>query len=406
MTALSAPDPFERWYTRLQTPVGRTRLLRADLLIVALVAIGSLRSATDPASGLISGVVPGTLVALVVSAGFLFRRRAPLLVSAFAAGGLIVEGSRIPVFLALYCLARHQRGHRTVVIGLAWAAFTCLKALLPGHAGASFPDQLLLSGLYAAFPVVFGLGSRAYERSLAALREERERRTERTRTEERLRLAREMHDVLGHRISIMAMQAGAIEAAGGSRPESRQLVRAVGDTARAAMRDLRQVLGALRDGEGSVVAGRRLGDLDHLVEEARSAGLPVTYHSTDPAAGPPPPEVALTVYRTVQEALTNTAKHAPGAHTTVRVRGEGPSLSVSVTNAPPPAGTPVRPGENGGGFGMTGLRERVSLLSGTFTAGPTPQGGWTVDVTLPLEGAPCPEPPSAAQTLTVEGCAP
>ncbi|MFD3941848.1 sensor histidine kinase [Streptomyces sp. NPDC058579] len=402
MTALAAPDAFERWYATLVTPVGRTWLLRSDLVIVTVVAVGSLSSALDPHTGLVSGTLPGAVVAVIVSAGFLWRRQAPLTVAVLAAAGLVVDGSRVPVFLALYCLARDQSRHRTVVIALAWVGFTILKALLPGHVGITLAGQFACAALYGVFPVVFGLGSRAYERALAALREERERRAERTRTEERLRLAREMHDVLGHRIAIMAMHAGAIEAAGGPRPEGRQLARAMGDTARAAMRDLRHVVGTLRDGEGSVVAGRRLSDLDHLVEEARSVGLPVDYE-TGPA-GEVPSEAALTVYRTVQEALTNTVKHAPGARTTVRVDREGSCLSVRVTNAPALTGALARSPDTGGGFGMTGLRERVSLLRGTFAAGPTADGGWRVSVSLPVEGDPCAPPPRVGQALT-EGCA-
>ncbi|MFC9293689.1 sensor histidine kinase [Streptomyces sp. NPDC057011] len=394
MTALASPDAFERWYAKLMTPVGRTWLLRADLLVVALVAVGSVSSACDPDTGLVSGTMAGVAAALVVSAGFLWRRQAPLLVAGLTAAGLIVNGSRLPVFLALYCLAREQRHHRTAVIGLAWAVFTILKTLLAGQVGADLWDQSLYAAIYSAFPVIFGLGARAYERSLAALREERERRAEQTRAEERLRLAREMHDVLGHRISIMAMQAGAIEAGGGARPECSQLARAVGDTARAAMRDLRHVVGALRDGEGSVVAGRRLRDLDALVEEARSAGLLVEYGARP--VDDVPPEAALTVYRAVQESLSNIAKHAPGARTTVRVRLEGELLSACVTNAPASAGAPTGPRSNhGGGFGMTGLRERVSLLGGEFDAGPTAAGGWRVYAGLPVGAVPRPEPRSS-----------
>ncbi|MFD8148106.1 sensor histidine kinase [Streptomyces sp. NPDC059708] len=404
MTAVASQDAFERWHAKLAAPVGRTWLLRSDLLIVAVVAGGSLAGALDPDTGLVSAALPSALVALVVAAGFLWRRRAPLPVALLTAVGLAVDGSRVPVFIALYCLARDQRSRRTLVIGLAWSGFTVLKALLPGHVGITLVGQFACAALYGAFPVVFGLGARAYERNLSALREERERRAEQTRTEERLRLAREMHDVLGHRIALMAMHAGAIEAAGAAHAEGRQLARAVGDTARAAMRDLRQVLGALRDGEGSVVAGRRLRDLDALVQEARSAGLPVEY--TPVEAVPLPPEAALTAYRTVQEALTNIVKHAPGAPTAVRVRvrHEDATLSVCVANGPAPAGGPAGAPRTGAGFGMTGLRERVSLLSGAFAAGPTPDGGWVVRVTLPVGDGPGVLPARAA-LATGEGCA-
>lgn len=392
MTAPARPDTFERWFFALTTPDGRSRWLRADLLIVGLVAVGALHCAFKPDAGLVDGILPSAAVALVVTAGFLWRRRAPLPVALLTLAGLVLNGARTPVFFALYGLARHQRGRRTAVLALACAAFVPLKALVPGHLGTSLVEDFLNAGFYTVLPVVFGLGANAYERSITALRAEREHRIRQTRSEERLRLSREMHDVLGHRIAIIAMQAGAIEFVPGVKPESRKLARAAGDTARAAMRDLRQVLGALREGEGSVIAGRRLADLDGLVAEARSAGLTVTFDrgpaGAAGAAGAAecvPPEIALTAYRTVQEALTNVAKHAPGARTAVRVELAADVLTASVHNGPPPRRPRKDPA--GGGFGMIGLRERVSLLDGDFHAGPTPDGGWHVAMTVPVAAA-------------------
>ncbi|MCX5377374.1 sensor histidine kinase [Streptomyces sp. NBC_00091] len=388
MIAAASPDTFERWFFKLMTPVGRSQWLRADLLMVGLVALGALHCAFRPDAGLVSGTLPSAAVALVVTAGFLCRRRAPLPVALLTMAGLVLNGARTPVFFALYGLARYQRGRRTAVIALGSAAFVPLKALLPGHLGTSVVEDFLNSAFYVVLPVVFGLGANAYERSITALRAEREHRIRQTRSEERLRLSREMHDILGHRIAIIAMHAGAIEFVPGVKPESRKLARAAGDTARAAMRDLRQVLGALRDGEGSVVAGRRLADLDALVGEARAAGLAVTFDrgadgadGADEADDAVPPEIALTAYRTVQEALTNVVKHAPGARTAVRIHLADGVLSASVHNEPP--ARHVRSDAAGCGFGMIGLRERVSLLDGEFQAGPTPDGGWRVVMTVP-----------------------
>ncbi|MFI6683188.1 sensor histidine kinase [Streptomyces sp. NPDC050485] len=389
MTVSSHPDAFERWYFTLMAPAGRTRWMRADLLIVGLVAVGAVHSAFKTTAGLVPGVLPSLAIAAVITAGFLWRRQAPLPVALLTMAGLALTGARLPVFFALYGLARYQRRHRPAVIAFCCAAFVPLMVLLPGHLGDSLLEDFLIAVVYVLLPVVFGLVATAYERSITALRDERERRVAQTRAEERVRLAREMHDVLGHRIAIIAMHAGAIEFVPGVKPESRQLARAVGDTARAAMRDLRQVLGALRDGGDSVIAGHCLADLDALVTEARTSGLDVAFACE--AAGPVPPEIALTAYRTVQEALTNAVKHAPGAEAEVRVAVTDGALEVRVRNAPVHPSKVRGAAVGGGGFGMMGLRERVSLLSGDFHAGQTRDGGWQVSISVPLN-VPCPQP--------------
>ncbi|MFD8082525.1 sensor histidine kinase [Kitasatospora sp. NPDC059722] len=382
MTLSIAPDAFERWYTAFTKPAGRSRWTRADLLIVGLVGIGSVNNALKPTTGLLCDVVPSLAVALVVTAGFLWRRQAPLAVTVLTLAGLVLDGARTPVFLALFSLARFQPRHRAAVITAAGVLSVPLKALLPGRPGESLTNDLLTAAFYAFFPVVCGLGARAYEHSIVALREERERRVAQTRAEERVRLAREMHDVLGHRIAIIAMHAGALEFVPGVKPESRRVARAIGDTARAGLRDLRQVLGALRDGDDSVIAGHCLSDLEKLVAEARSSGLPVTFATN--VFGPVPPEIALTAYRTVQESLTNVVKHAPEARTEVRVSTAEGRLETMVRNDPSPV--PARRiAVAGDGFGMIGLRERLLLLGGDFHAGPTDGGGWRVVTSVPLD---------------------
>ncbi|GAA2808640.1 sensor histidine kinase [Crossiella cryophila] len=381
MTPPAAPDAFERWYSALMKPVGRTRWTLADLLITGLVGFGSLDNALTPTTGLLSGAVPAAAVAFLVTLGFLWRRQAPLAVAVLAMAGLIIDGARTPVFFALFGLAAYQRRHRSAIITITSAVVIPLKALLPGSTGHSVTTDLLTSAFYVLMPVVFGLGARAYERGIVTLRAERERQIAQTKAAERIRLAREMHDILGHRIATIAMHAGALEFVPGVKPESRQVARVIGDTARAGLRDLRQVLGALRTGDDSVIAGRRLADLEQLVANARSAGLDITF--TTNAADPVPPEIALTAYRTVQEALTNVIKHAPAARTEVRVAIAAGTLETLVRNAPSPV-----PGRRikvaGAGFGMIGLRERVCLLGGSFHAEPTEDGGWQVLASVPL----------------------
>ncbi|MEV6977371.1 histidine kinase [Kitasatospora sp. NPDC093806] len=388
MTPSDAPDAFERWYAAITKPAGRSAWMRLDLLVVGLVAIGSVNNALNPATGLLCSALPASLVALLVTAAFLWRRRAPLAVAVLSLAGLVLDGARTPVFIALFNLARYQPRHRALVLTLVGTLSVPLKMLLPGSPVSSMSNNLLTSAFYSLLPIVFGLGGRAYERSIVALREERERRVAQTRTEERIRLAREMHDVLGHRIAIIAMHAGALEFVPGVKPESRQVARAIGDTSRAALRDLRQVLGALRDGDDSVIAGHCLSDVKKLVADARTSGLPVTLATN--VFDPVPPELALTAYRTVQESLTNIVKHAPEAKTEVRITTADGRLEAMVRNDPSQA--PARCiAVAGDGFGMLGLRERVSLLGGEFHAGPTEAGGWKVVTSLPLD-TPAPAP--------------
>ncbi|MEV8020874.1 histidine kinase [Streptomyces sp. NPDC086554] len=424
LTPRPCQDAFERWYFALLAPVGRTPWTRADLLIVVVLAAEALQNAVTPAPGLARGFPLSTVAGLAVAVACLWRRRAPLAVALLTMPALMLSGCPIPVFVVLYGLAKYQRGRRPVVIGLGCVVYGTLLFLLPGP--LSLMDDVLVSTVFVVFPVLFGLGAGAYERSMAALREERERRIAQSRVEERIRLAREMHDILGHRITIMSMHAGAIELAPGAEPEVRQLARSVGDTSRAAMRDLRQVLGALRDGDESVIVGRCPTDLDELVEQARASGIDLAFVSdvsdgsdgsdVSDVAGAIPPEVALTVYRTVQEALTNVVKHAPGAAAEVRVvrlagagetGGAGEAIEARIRNgrgrhtrAVPQSPTAAR----GGGFGVIGLRERVGLLGGEFHAGPTPDGGWEVVMSVPL-GVPVPEGcrPGPRRPLTGRG---
>ncbi|MGW1765156.1 sensor histidine kinase [Streptomyces sp. NPDC002073] len=195
-------------------------------------------------------------------------------------------------------------------------------------------------------------------------------------------------------------------------PEARRLAETAVNAARAALHDLRQVVGALRDGSGSVVTGHCLADIDALIEESRTAGLRITYEAV--AAVPVPPEVAFTAYRTVQEGLTNVAKHAPTAAAAVLVRVDASDgmLVASVRNhAPVAPRRPAKPGRPGRplanvrrrpslqaaeqGYGMIGLRERVELLHGTFHAGPLADGGWAVTASIPMAGRSAAPPPSA-----------
>jgi signal transduction histidine kinase len=215
---------------------------------------------------------------------------------------------------------------------------------------------------------------------------ERELRSEQARLGERARIAQEMHDVLAHKVSLIALHAGGLEvnpAVGPDKVEgSAKLIR---ETARQAMEDLREVLGVLRSDvsvDGADLAPvPQAADLERLVTASRDAGVSVAGEFVLP--DDVPVSLGRTIYRVVQESLTNVHKHARGASTVVRVHGaRGDGVTVTVTNVRPVAAGSLLPGA---GAGLVGLRERVQLVGGRLTTGPTAEGGWQVEAWLPWE---------------------
>ncbi|MGL3200222.1 MULTISPECIES: histidine kinase, partial [Curtobacterium] len=244
-------------------------------------------------------------------------------------------------------------------------------------------STLLLAGAAVA------IGQRRAVRvELAEARRDVELEQERRRTvEERARIARELHDVVAHSMSVVHMQAeSAPYRVQDLPPEARAEFAAIAGTSRTALREMRQLLGTLRGGADAERAPQpQLADLPDLVERTRAAGIPVTLHldAADDDAG----QLAqLTAYRVVQEALGNVARHAPGASTVVTVGRHGAALLVEVTNHAPSTGTVVAPPPDDGGFGLAGMRERVAALGGTVEHGQQPDGGFRVAVTLPTSG--------------------
>ncbi len=257
--------------------------------------------------------------------------------------------------------------------------------------------------------LVFGAYVGARRDLLASLRdraqraeEERELRAEQAKLGERTRIAQEMHDVLAHKVSLIALHAGGLELNPDAGPEqverSAVLIRS---TARQALEDLRGVLGVLRaeDGAGDATLAPqpKLSDVRRLVEASRAAGVAVQLLGDGDAVGfvdgegengsaaTVPEQLGRTAYRVVQEGLTNVHKHARGAAATVRLAGaRGGVLQVSVSNLRPVASGSLLPGS---GAGLVGLRERVELAGGTLTSGAQPDGGWLLSASLPWPAA-------------------
>jgi signal transduction histidine kinase len=203
--------------------------------------------------------------------------------------------------------------------------------------------------------------------------------------EERTRIARELHDVIGHEITVIALQADAAAAALARAPERAAVpIDRIRATAARTLTEMRRVVGLLRDPEEidgpeeDLRPQPGLADLPALVQEARAAGADVEL-VIDPPAAAPPPSLQLSVFRVVQEALTNARRHAPGAPVRVRVDGSGAALCVEVRSG---RGRGARP-PAGGGHGLVGMRERVRMHGGALEAGPSGDG-FVVRAQLPL----------------------
>ncbi|RST11188.1 sensor histidine kinase [Streptomyces sp. WAC05374] len=252
--------------------------------------------------------------------------------------------------------------------------------------------SIAVSVLLVLLVTGWGMLVRARRRLVAALRErarraesEAELRAEQAQRAAREAIAREMHDVLAHRLTLLSVHAGALEFRPGAPPP--EVARAAGvirDSAHEALQDLREIIGVLRapgDREDGDRPQPTLATLDTLIAESRRAGMKVTldHGIADPAGVPA--ATGRTVYRIAQEGLTNARKHAPGAEVTVTVRGHrGDGLTVGVHNPAPTGPVPHVPGS---GQGLIGLTERATLAGGRLTHGPAPDGGFALRAWLP-----------------------
>ncbi|WP_267423096.1 MULTISPECIES: sensor histidine kinase [unclassified Curtobacterium] len=276
-----------------------------------------------------------------------------------------------------------------VVWGVATVIPLVLVAATPdrwGHPGVWAASFVVSAGdtlVVAAAAVVVGQRRSIRAELDAALRDTEVEVARRRSVEERSRIARELHDVVAHSMSVVHMQAESAPYRVADLPaEARVEFQAIAETSRTALREMRQLLGTLRGDDAAERAPQpHLTDLPALVTATRAAGIPVTL--TVDAEDDVDRLTQLTAYRIVQEALGNVARHASGAPTTVTVTRVGARIRVSVTNDAPPVGSvPLTPPDDGG-FGLAGMRERVAAVRGTLDHGATPAGGFRVVADLP-----------------------
>jgi signal transduction histidine kinase len=313
----------------------------------------------------------------------LFRRRWPLTVALITAVfGAVSLSSAGPGMLAAVSLATRRQLKQIVLVGVvALTAAQAYFALYPQSNENPYLVQLTVNVSVIAAALAFGMYIGSRRELLWTLREravraesEQELRVAQARSHERALIAREMHDVLAHRISQVSMHAGALAYRNNLTPdEVRESAGVIQQKSHEALTDLRQVLGVLRDGSGGQVLDApqpTFRDVPALVREAESSGMRVQYVDEVRSDAEVPAAAGRTIYRIVQEGLTNVRKHAPGVLTTVRIEGsEQEGIDVTVSNALPSlassvsAGT-VGSGTPGSGLGLVGLAERTGLAGG------------------------------------------
>jgi signal transduction histidine kinase len=289
-------------------------------------------------------------------------------------------GVILPVLVAGYSVGAHTRG-RALAVGTLLVLAAIAVAVVQDESSLNV-SGFLFFGFFIGGPFLAGMAiriRRERERSLARERDERARAAV---AEERTRIARELHDVVAHAISVVVLQARGGRRSLDSEPdEARRALDAIEATASQALGEMRRLLGMLRaDGEAVGLAPQPgVAGLGALVEQVRDAGLPTDLR-VEGKARELPPGVDLSAYRIVQEALTNALKHAGSrARARVVVTFEDDGLLLEVVDD----GTgPVQ--SNGDGHGLTGMRERVSVFGGRLESGPRPEGGFVVKARLPL----------------------
>jgi signal transduction histidine kinase len=321
-----------------------------------------------------------------------WRRRAPLavlLVSglaslAFGMANLPDPAIQFTLALAIYTVAAYRPRSVSVPVILVFVVVGGISFVLDEQADLADVAVSYLVGIGAW---VVGDSTRSQRERNAWLAQRQRDEARRAAAEERVRIARDLHDVVAHHISVIVVQAEAAQEVLASHPERAEGAMAtVADTARTALGELRRMLGLLRSESGRAPQPD-LAAVDDLVASVRGAGLTVELRTTG-AARPVDGVVGLTAYRVVQEALTNVLRHAHARRACVDLVFEDEALVVRVADdgRGPAAAGKGGPDGGGGGQGLVGMRERVAVLGGRLEVGPAPGGGFAVDARLPLTG--------------------
>lgn len=373
--------------------VSRRRLVLLDGAAALGFALLPQLTLVRPDSGGAPGGLTVSLLSFATALPLAVRRLWPVPVFAIvlvASCVALAAGLGPAVFLsaayALYLVAttrRRQLGRSAVIVGGASTAGAALLTVTGGqhYTGGTLAVQLLFGLLVLG--ATWAAGTAVRERR-ESLRRTIVQAAEQAKVEERMRIARDIHDVVTHSVGLIAIKAGVANHVIATHPEeAREALTVIEDISRRALRDMRATLKVLRrehvDQQQDLQPVPGLSDLPSLVRTAEAAGVSVDLRSD--CAEEPPDGVALTAFRIVQEALTNVVKHAAPTHCLVSVTAQDGVLTIGVTDDGPGPGH--RPTVPGGDMGLVGMRERAVAHGGTLTAGPRPGAGFRILATLP-----------------------
>lgn len=409
-SAPAQPGPlvqFDRWLDR------RGVVLDVVLAILAFLTLGLLSLATGAGSGSILDQVLTVVATLGMPAALAVRRIWPVAsavaINALALLHFLPSGMVLPVDLLIYVSVYSTTVHaplwaRRLSLGSALFGSALVAAtLLQGSFSSRFETiaQVVIFFFGISAPALlswaFGLLRRSTKQRWESLMDraerlerERDQQAQLATAAERSRIAREMHDVVAHSLSVIIAQADGGRYAAASSPEAAtQALSTISSTGRSALADMRRILGVLRvGGQLEPMAGADMApqpttqDIATLIDQVRTSGLAVNYA----VSGRPldlPSGMSLALYRICQEALTNILKHGgPAASAQVSLDWQGPRVMLTISDDGRGAAAP----SDGAGHGLLGMRERVALFGGTLEAGPRPGGGFHVRATIPLPG--------------------
>jgi signal transduction histidine kinase len=375
--------------------------LAIDAMVAMVLAAAMLRSLQVSAS---TSVPVGAGLVLAMCAGVATRRLVPflsLLVTALASGALAYLGSNkdpmVALALVLYAVA--VRARRTVAVAGLLLAETAVLVASHSPADSRMPlIGIISTALVQAAAWTIGIAVRTQRAYAAGLKQQAEQRvraetdrSQRALAEERLRIARELHDVIAHTMSVIAVQASVGAHVIDAHPaEGRATLRTIEQESRRALHELRAMLSVLRERGAetldapTLAPAPSLSDLPALIERTQQAGLSIDVATTG-RPRPLPAGVELATYRIVQEALTNVVRHANARHAWVELAYRPQALDITVTDDGAGADLPASTSD---GHGVIGMRERVSLHGGEFTAGPYDSRGFRIHAVLPVAVGP------------------
>ncbi|TDD85782.1 sensor histidine kinase [Actinomadura rubrisoli] len=366
-----------------------TNLFGLGLTVALIAGTVSLLNTETARRGIHPSGSTVLMIAVAVTAPLALRDRHPLGAwrVSFVAMALVDVGGWLTVPYV-------PAGVFAAIVSLYTVAVRCSREITMGvgilsFAGVWIKDSESAPGasVLLLLPLAVGFAVRVRQTARRELAEQERRHLDAEAVlTERQRIARELHDVVAHHMSMIAIQAEAAPYKVESVPEeTRRDLAEIRATALDALTEMRRILGVLRSEDGAETAPQpSLERLDELIQNARGAGLHVETRLDGDLAGLPP-GVGLTAFRILQEALSNAMRHAPGSRVEVGVSEEDGILWLGVVNGPPGAGHQPVPSPPGGGHGLVGMRERAVMLGGELTARPTSEGGFAVTATLPVK---------------------